>query len=120
MICAQTCSTVPVYWLLLAMSCVATLQQQAAHQHTSTVADCAVTSCSAASTALAGCRFRNAVKPGWKERDLPGSGLLYDLGKAQLPGLSSTWHCHYEHQHRGLCQRRLSKCCLAIPSVHLS
>ncbi|KAF6262743.1 hypothetical protein COO60DRAFT_1494657 [Scenedesmus sp. NREL 46B-D3] len=26
-------------------------------------------------------RFRNAVKPGWKEEDLPGSGVLYDLGE---------------------------------------
>jgi scyllo-inositol 2-dehydrogenase (NADP+) len=25
-------------------------------------------------------RFRNTVKPGWKEEDLPGSGILYDLG----------------------------------------
>jgi hypothetical protein len=29
-------------------------------------------------------RFRNAVKPGWKEEDLPGSGVLYDLGEGLL------------------------------------
>ena len=26
-------------------------------------------------------RFRNAVKPGWKEEEHPGSGVLYDLGR---------------------------------------
>jgi predicted dehydrogenase len=28
-------------------------------------------------------RFRNSLKPGWKEEDHPGSGVLYDLG---MPG----------------------------------
>jgi hypothetical protein len=79
--CAQTCSAAPVYWLLLVMSCVVTRQQMEGHQHTSTVADRRGVVTSSSAISATGCRFRNAVKPGWKEQDLPGSGLLYDLGE---------------------------------------